>query len=802
MHYLKIGFRQLLKSPGFFLVAVVTLALGIGSCTAMFSVIHAVLLKPLPFKEPDRLVWIENGSSGGLSARTSRTDVLRAWREQNQSFESISAYFAFFDYGRLTITGHGEPERRVGVAVSENFIDSLGIPLSHGRNFTAEESESLNSPGAVILSHDYWLKQFGGDPSVVGSTLTINNRSTTIVGVLDPSFDFSSTFSPGSGIDMITPFPINGETARWGNTVFAIGRLKPGITLEDARAEFEILTPRIVEELDFGYGGGFHMQDVNEALRGSFRTPFFVLAGAVACVLAIACANLSNLLLARLNHRRREIAVRVALGAGKRHLLQQTLTESMILAVSGTLLGIPLAVAGTHLLVQLETFGVPLLQNAAVNQYAMLVTVGLTILAGIACGVLPALFLARSQQGSTTTGGTHQQTAGHAFSLARDSLIVAEVALAFVLLVGAGLLVRSFGKLLEVELGFKPQQALAIRVDTIREFENRSEELPRYYDDLVDSVARLPGVDSVGLSDCLPFGRNRTWGVGVKDVQYPQGEYPIAFPRIVDSGYLETMNIPLISGRYFDEGDAQPDAPRTVIINENLARRLFGDGDPLGQILTVNGDSRVIGVVANVRHGSLEEAGGNEMYLNYHQGVGIPGMEMVIRSSRPLDSLLPEIRATLAEKDPMLPTSESYPLELLIKNAVGPRLLITQLLGIFSVIALSLAAIGLYGVIAFSVAQRTREIGIRVAIGAQRKDVLSMVMSSGLKRVGLGTGIGLLASLALTRILQSMLFGVEAFDPITLSQITMILMAVSVAACLLPALKATRVDPITALHCE
>lgn len=799
---IRLAFRQLNNSRGFAFVAIVTLALGIGTCTAMFSIIHAVLLKPLPFNDPERLVWIENSGKGGLSSRTSRSDTLMEWRGRNQSFEAIAGYFAFFDYSRLTRTDNAQPERLRGVGVSDNFIPTLGIHILHGRSFTPEEclSPELGNPPAVLLSHHYWQTRFNGDPSVVGQTLTLNNGASTIVGIIAPSFDFAATFSPGSEIELITPFPVTSDTARWGNTLFAIGRLKSGVTIDQARAEFSSITPALSKDLGFGYNAGFKMKLIDEALRGKFRTPFYLLIGSVVCVLAIACVNLSNLLLARLNARRQEFTVRIALGARRSHLARQIVTESLVLSVAGSLLGIPLAIVATGALAQLKTFGVPLLQNASVNPTALLVTVGLSILAGLICSVLPAIHLTRESNQSELQNATQQRSAGRSSALARNSLIVIEVALACVLLIGAGLLIRSFNKLLQIELGFAPQHAAAWRVDAARSFDTLLE-ANQYYDGIVQRVASLPGVDAVGLSDTLPLGRNRSWGARAKGVEYGPGETPGAFPRIVDDHYLQAMNIPLIAGRYFDERDSAA-GEKSVVINESFARRLWPDQNPLGRVILTNGESTVIGVVADVRHDSLEELGGNEMYLNYHQISDFSGLEMVVRSQRALASIAPEIRRTLTEYDPTLPTGEYYALERLIDNAIGPRRLIMQMLGFFSTLALTLAALGLYGVIAYSVVQRTQEIGIRMAIGAQRRDVLQLILTGGLKLVALGVGLGLLAALALTRLLQGLLFGVTAYDPLVFASNAALLFIVATAACILPALRATRVDPIVALRNE
>jgi putative ABC transport system permease protein len=793
---LKLALRQLAKAPGFAFVAIATLALGIGACTAMFSLANAVLLKPLPFRDPDRLVWIEKASGGGLSDRTTRVDVFNGWREGSRSFESLAAYFAFFDYGRITMTGAGEPERLRGVGVSDNFLPTLGVPLLYGRNFSADECR-WQGPGAAILAYSFWQRRFGGDPAVVGRTLTFNDKATTIVGVLPESFDFDSIFAPGSEVDVLTPFPLTVETARWGHTLFGIGRLREGVTMAQAQEDLTGVSQRLWATL--GGKDGAIVSPLADALRGKFRRAFFLLVGAVAFVLAIACVNLSNLLLARVAVRRQEFGVRVALGARRMHLVRQALTESLLLAFAGSLVGVPLAVVATRALARLQTFGIPMLQDARVDPTALGVTIGLTSLAGLACGLLPALTLSR-RGNQAMSDATHQRSAGRSTAIARNFLVVAEVALASVLLVGAGLLLRSFDALLQVNLGFEPQHAMAWRLDTPRRF-NSGAEAESYFGAALRRVAALPGVRSVGLSDTLPLSRNRSWGAGAVGVQYPEGQYPDAYPRIIDAHYLQTMQIPLLAGRYFDEG-YDPQAEKAIIVNESLARRLWPGRDPLGRKIDVNGGSTVIGVVADVRHASLEEAGSNEMYLDYRQTGDWSGIEMVVRSTRPPQALVPEVRAALTAHDPSLPNGEFYELERLVDNAVGPRRLVTRLLGFFSALALTLAALGLYGVIAYSVTQRRQEIGIRMAIGAQRTDVLRLVLAGGLKLVALGIAVGLAGAMSLTRLLQSMLFGVTAHDPLVFLGNAALLLAVAMAACALPALRASRVDPMATLRAD
>jgi putative ABC transport system permease protein len=797
---LKFAIRQLAKSPGFTFVAVATLAVGIGACTAMFSLINAVLLKPLPFREPERLVWIENNGDGGLSARTTRVDTFNGWREQNKSFESLAAYFAFFDYGRLTLTGTGEPERLRGVGISDNLLPTLGVNLMHGRNFTAEECR-FNAPGAVILSYNFWRRRFSADAAVIGRTIILNNNPSTIVGVLPPTFDFASIFSPGNEIELITPFPLTTETAAYGNTLFGIGRLRPGVSVQQAQAELTVISRRLQESTLKGVGGfGAVVRPLGDALRGRFRGAFLVLAGAVGCVLLISCVNLSNLLLSRLNNRRQEFGVRIALGARPRHLIQQTLVESLLLAAGGSLIGFLVAIFATSALARLQTFGVPLLQGASVDPVALSVTIGLALLAGVGCGVLPAVHLTGAGRGLSLQNATHQRTAGRSATRARDAMIVAEVALACVLLVGAGLLLKSFNTLLQVNLGFQPQHAMAWRVDPPNDFKDGADRV-RYVEEEIQRIAVLPGVEAVGLSDTLPLGRNRTWGAGAVGGQYPDGQFPIAFPRMIDDRYLQAMRIPLLEGRFFDARDTAA-SPPVIVINKSLARQLWPDSSALGRKIAVNGESTVIGVVADVRHSSLEAAGGNEMYLNIRQTGDWSGVDMVVRSALPAAALVPEVRSALASYDPRMPNGEFYELERLVDDAVAPRRLITQLLGFFSALALTLSALGLYGVIAYSVGQRTQEIGIRMAVGAQRGDVLGLILKGGLRLVALGVVVGLLGSFALTGVLQSLLFGVKAHDPLIFAGIAALLVGVGAVACLFPALRATRIDPISALRAD
>jgi predicted permease len=800
MNDLKFALRQLLKNPGFTAVAVLTLALGIGACTAMFSVVHAVLLRPLPFQEPERLVWIENVGSGGLSARTTRVDNFLEWREQNKSFEKLGAYFAFFDYARFTLLDHGEPQRLRGVGISQNLLDVLGVRPLLGRGFTAEECV-WNGRKAALLSHAFWQQHFNGDRSVVGRSITLNGDPTEVVGVLPPSFDFDSVFAPGTEVAMLLPFALTEETARWGNTIFAIGRLKPSVTIRQAQAEFDVISRQVAAAHPERGGFGARMTGLEESIRGSFRTAMFILSGAVSCVLLITCVNLSNLLLARANARRKEFAVRSALGASPWRLVRQILIESMVLAFGGCAFGVQLAFAITAFLARLKAFSIPLLQTTAVDPTVLAFTVVLSGLAGLVCGILPAWQLWRGGARENLSDAGERGSGGKSASLLRRSLVVAEVALACVLLVAAGLLIRSFAEVLNVDLGFQSKSSVAWRADPVRAFKSLAEG-NRYYDQLVEKVAAIPGVESVGLTDTLPLGRNRTWGAGAKGVTYPPGTYPIAFPRMVDHRYLQTMRIPLRSGRYFDSRDTA-DTENVIVINETMARGLWPGQEAVGEVVRVGrSDWRVVGVVGDVRHGTVEERSGAEMYLNFRQIDDWNAIEIVVRATRPPQSIVPDVRAALKACDPTLPNSEFTTLEQIVDHAVAPRRLIRNLLGTFSSLALLLASLGLYGVIAYSVSHRTRELGIRMAIGAQRGDVLRLVLSEGLTTAGIGVVLGLIGALLTTRFLQGMLFGVSATNLLIFAINALILMAVALAACLIPALRAARIDPMEALRHE
>ena len=531
------GVRTLLRQPGFTTVAVVTLALGIGATTAIFGIVNAVLVRPLPFRAPDQLVWIANGTarSSGMSAITTRVGNFSDWRRLNQSFSDMAAYFAFFDYQGYTLTGAGEPERVSAVGVSQDFLDLLGVTPRHGRTFVDEECR-FNGRPAAILTDGMWERRFGRDPTVVGRTLIINDQATKVVGILPRWFDFSTIFTPASNVDLIVPFPISPETDRWGNTLAIIGRLRAGRTVEQAQAEFAILNEQLKQaHPERGRTFGARMTPLGQQINGRFRRALLVLLGAVGCVLLIACANISNLLLARGASRQKEIAIRFALGATRLQLVRQLVTESLLLASCGAALGLPLAFAATRVLSATTAVTIPLLRTASIDGTVLAFTVLVTVVTGLVVGVAPAFRMSSARASDGLKESSRGSTDGRRGTAIRQVLVVAEIAVACVLLVGAGLLLRSFLLLLEVDPGFRPDQAAAWRVETAKRFETGTQRLS-FYEEIVRRVEAIPGVESVGLTDTLPMGRNRTWGIRAQGVVYQQGQAPTAFPRLVDPG--------------------------------------------------------------------------------------------------------------------------------------------------------------------------------------------------------------------------------------------------------------------------
>ena len=790
--------RTLRRDAAFFAAAVLIVGLGIGANTTIFSVVNTVLFRPLQLRDSERLVWIANtGTEGGLSSVTSRVANYLDWRRMNRSFEDLAAYFAFFDYGTYNLIGAGDPERLVGVGVSRNFLDFLGVKLEVGRNFVEQESIWNGAP-AVILTHGLWERRFGGDRAIIGRSITLNDKATTVVGVLPASFDFSTLFVPGSRVDMIVPFPITPETDRWGNTLAVLGRLKPGVSIQQAQAEFDLLTTQIRAADPQRWTFGAKLTSLQEHLTGRFRRGLIVLGFAVGAVLLIACTNLSNLLLARAASRRKEMAIRSALGASRWRLIRQMLTESFMLSGCGALVGIGIAYGAIHYISGIRDVSIPLLRTVHLDSTALLFTMAAATLTALLFGAVPALHLSGTKGSEQLKDAGRGSSEGRRAAWTRSALVVSEVAGACVLLVGAGLLMRSFLRVLEVDLGFRPERAGVWRIEAGPKYPNPATRV-LFYDRLVTSVQAIPGVESAGITDALPLSRDRSWSVGGRGVSFPRGQGPIAHPRMVDHRYLRTMRIPLIAGRDFTERDTA-DSEKVVVINEKMARRIWPGQNAVGKIALISGqDWRVVGIVRNVRHQALEQEGGLEFYLPITQA-SMGSVELVVRTRLTPESLAPAVRRALQSVDPTLPAAEFQTLDDLVDRAVSPRRFLVLLLGAFALAALTLASIGIYGVVSYTVNQRTQEIGIRMALGAPAGLVRRQVIARTVAMVSCGIALGMAAALLVARVTASLLFGLEPTDPVTFGGTVTVMLAVAVVAGYVPALRASKVDPMTALR--
>jgi len=794
---LRYTFRTLRRDSGFTTFAVLIVGLGIGASATVFSVVDTLLLRPLPFHAPERLVWMANHDTSGLSGQTTQVDYLLDLRERNRSYSDLAGYFAFYGVGDNLLSGQGEPERLSGVPVSENFFQVLGVQPQIGRLFNAEECK-WHGPKAVLLSHGLWARRFGSDPGLVGQKLTINDEPVTVAGVLPASFDFASVFAPGSHFDLYFPFPLSNETNRWGNTMAIIGRLKPGVSIGSARAELRILAEQITQAHPERNTFEGKLTPLAEHVSGRIRPALVVLACAVGVVMLIVCANLSNLLLARTATRQKEIAIRTALGAGRRRLIRQMLTEGVALSCCGATLGVVLAAGGTRILAHLEAVSIPLLGNVRTDVTVLAFCLMAAVLTGVVFGLAPALQVPATALHDVLKDTTRGSTAGKGRNWIRGALVVSEIAFACVLLVSAGLLVRSFLRVLEVNLGFRPERAATLRVDPDASYKTQAQQ-NAYFDEVLRRIRELPGIEAAGLTDALPLGRNRTWGAPAKGQTYPKGKFPSAFVRVVSDGYPKAMGIPLIAGRDISERDTPATEP-VIVINETMARTLWPGQSAVGQIMRACGERRVVGVVGDVRHLALEQGSGMEMYLPMRQCNDIASVDLVVRTSLEPAELAASVRAALKPIAPNLPGKDFRTLQQLVDKAVSPRRFVVLLLGGFAAFALLLASLGIYGVVSYGVNQRTQEIGIRMALGASASRLQARIIAQTLGLAAAGMLIGAVASWALARALGGLLYGVTATDPVTFLGMPVVLTAVAAIAGYLPARRASRIDPSIALR--
>jgi len=792
---LRHSFRGMRRDYGFAAFAVIIAGLGIGASSTVFSIVNALLLRPLPLRDPGRLVSISNIDD----FTAMQTEYFSDLRELNQSFSDLAGWSAFYRPGDNQLTGAGEPERLTSVPVTGNFFTLLGVQPTIGRSFTAEECQArYSAPPAMLLSYSFWRRRFDSDPNVVGRKLTLNNHPVTIVGVLPASFDFASIFAPGISIDIFIPWPLNDKTKPSGNTMKVVGRLKPGATIQAARAEFSMLGEQLRTRHPERNGLEPHLMPLAQRVSGRVAPALFVLASAVGVVMLIVCANLSNLQLARLAGRQKELAMRAALGAGRSRLLRQMLTESVALSFCGAVLGLVLAIAGTRELVHLHAFNLPLLESVRVDGNALAFTVLAAVGSGVLFGLLPALRVSALSLCEELQDASRGSSGSKRHAWVRDSLVVSELAFACILLVGAGLLIRSFLRVLDVNLGFQPERAAALRIDPSFRIRSSAEQ-NAFIDDIQRRARSVHGILAAGITDVLPLRDDRGWAVAARGQVYEKGHQPEAFIRVVSDGYFEAAGISLRAGRDFTERD-RSSSERVVVVNETMARTLWPGQDPLGQMITTDGGRRVVGVVADTRHESLEMAGGLEMYLPMRQTADYAAMQLVVRTALPPDSLAAELRTALRPVDPNLPVREFQTFQDLVDRAVSPRRFLVLLLTGFAAFALILASLGIYAVISFSVSQRVQEFGIRMALGASASELQRRIVLRTLGLAALGLALGMAGSRVLSSALASLLFGITTGDPLTFIEVGTLLVAVAAVAGYIPAWKASRIDPMVALR--
>jgi predicted permease len=783
--------------------AVLSVGLGVGATVTVFSVVDALLLRPLPFRDARRLVWISNGDRYDLSERTAQVQYVWALRRDSRALVDVAGYSEFYGVGDHSLTsGAGEPERITGVRVTRNFFALLGVQPLVGRQFTEEEAQD-GSAKVVLLSHRLWTRRLASDPHIVGRALTIDGAPATVVGVLPPSFDFGTIFAPGRRVDFYSPFPLTEATNRRGNELALIGRLRPGATVDGAQREATLIAERArIEGEARRRTNAFAplVRPLRDHVSGTLRQALLVLTGGVGLVMLLVCANLSNLLLTRATTRERELALRLALGAGRGRLVRQLLTESLALAAAGAALGVLLAVVGTRVLAHAPSLRLPLLDHVHVDATALLFALGAAVFTGLVFGVTPALRVSGVAVDEALKDAARGSSAGVRHEWTRSTLVVTEVALACALLVGAGLLTRSFVRVLDQDLGFRPERVVAMRIDPSRAFASQALRTA-YYDEVLRAVRDAPGVDAAGLTDVLPMGFNRIWTIATERQAPPERLFQ-TYVRVVSDGYMRAMGVPLRAGRDFAASDDSA-GPPVVIVSTALARRLWPVGNPLGRTLVVSGTPvTVVGVVDGLRYQAVEQEAGSDLYLPMRQTPDYDAVHVVARGTRPPTQFIAALRAALRPIDPTLPLTEVRTMQGIVDESVSPRRLVATLLAGFAVFALALASLGIYAVVSYGVTQRRREFGIRMALGASPHHLRSRVLGGTLRLATAGLCVGLLASWPLGRVLRGLLFGVTSTDPSTLSMTLAVLLIVAALAAYFPARRASRQNPAHVLRAD
>lgn len=805
MNDFRYSLRVLIKNPAFTLTALLTLALGIGVNTAIFSVVDSVLLRPLPMSDPDRVVSVWEHS---LRAGVDRNEMAPAnffdLRNQNQVFDHVGA----FGDTSMNLTGAGEPERLDARLVTANVFALLGAKPVLGRTFSPEEDQ-FGMHRVVVLSDALWQRRFHRDPAIVGRTIMLNAESYTVVGVMPPDF-----FFPVREGELWTPWAMQPEEAggRGDHYVRVIARLKPGVTIEQANAGVEAIATRLSTEYPrTNEGLGFLVSSFHEDYVGNLRTPILILFAAVALVLLIACANVANLLLAQATSRRREIAIRLALGASRLAIVRQLLVESMLLAGGGAVLGLLGAIWGVQWLSKLVPESLSKLQSVSVDARVFVFTLGVTVLTAVVFGATPAFHASRSKPGDTLSEVGRDVAGGNSGRYVRRVLVVAEVALAVVLLVGAGLLVRSFQRLRQVDPGFRTDNLVTMRMVLPHSKYATQEQRRAFYDEMLRRVDELPGVESAGVITFLPLsfsGMNFAFSIEGRTAPGDM-QLPLAVYRVVSPDYFRALEIPLQRGRFFDAHDTA-EAPPVVIVNRRLAEHFWPGEDPTGKRMKIgpadspNPWAVVAGVVGDVRQGGLYGEQDFGIYVPYAQerrGFVAP-RDLVVRTTGDAAQLASAVRQAVWAVDKDQPISNVRTMDHVLATAVSRERFQTLLLALFATLALALACVGLYGVISYAVVQRTHEIGVRMALGAQPGDVLRLVINQGMLLMLIGLVLGIGGAFAVTRVMTEMLFGVTATDPLTFAGVPIVLGVIALLACYIPARRATKVDPLVALRYE
>ena len=802
---LRYAVRMLLKQPVFTLAAVLTLSLGIGANTAIFTIINAVLLRPLPFDDPGRLVvvWQTNPQRDSFQGLVSPPD-LGDWQRQCRSLEQLAA---FMPRG-VSLTGVADPEHLPGSHVSANLFPLLGVEPLLGRNFRPAE-DGPQGDRVVIVSYGFWQRRFGGALDLIGKTLTLNGAAHTVVGVMPPAFQFPIQGQfPIPPSELWLPLGLDpGRVSRESRDLFTVGRLKPTTTLPQAQAELAAIARQLEQQYPQSNAGfGVSVVGLHEQIVKGLRPALLVLLGAVAFLLLIACANVANLLLARAAARRKEIALRAALGAGRRRLLRQLLTESLLLALLGGACGLALAVWTVDVLAGALPATMARAGEVSVDRQVFGFTLIVSLLTGLIFGLAPAWQAARLDLNEALKEGGGQGPGGAGPMRLRRLLVVGEVALALVLLVGAGLLIRSFHRLQQVSPGFNPERVVAVPFVLPPAQYREGNARAAFVEQVLQRVKALPGVQSAGVVTTLPFSGDISTGTFTVEGRPPAaGESDVANRRGATPDYFRAMGIPLVKGRAFTAHDTV-DAPAVVIINETMARRYFPGVDPLGKrIVSPAGPGgvvmTVVGVVGDVKNAGLDEEPKPEFYYCYFQN-RLRFMVLAVRTATEPQALIAALRREVWAVDKDLPLANIATLEQLLGKTVAQRRLTMLLLGAFAAVALALAALGVYGLLSYGVAQRQHEIGIRLALGARAADVIGLIVWEGMALALLGLALGLAAALGLTRLMASLLFGVTPGDPATFAAVALLLTLVALLACFLPARRAAKVDPMVALRYE